>query len=72
MSDEELEYVKHQFDIIKLKIDFLSSDLRKMALAVENFALQTTNNQVETKKTLDAIKLGVLDTNLAVKYPNTK
>lgn len=70
MSDEEFKYIKDQFDFIKMKIDFLSADFRKVTLAVENLALQTTNNQVETKKVLDAIKMGVLDTNLAVKYPN--
>ena len=67
MINEEMEYVQQQFCIVKLKIDSLASDIKKLALAVENLALQTTNNQVENRKSLDAIKGGVLDTNLAVK-----
>ena len=38
--------------------------------AIDNLSLKMTNDQVETRKALDAIKCGVLDTNLAVKYPN--
>ena len=38
--------------------------------AIDNLSLKMTNDQVETRKALDAIKSGVLDTNLAVKYPN--
>ena len=62
---------------IKEKIDYLiqigssnASRIEKLRLAIENLELQTTNNQVETKKALDAIKTGVLDTNLAMKYHN--
>ena len=38
--------------------------------AIDNLSLKMTNDQTETRKALDAIKCGVLDTNLAVKYPN--
>ena len=38
--------------------------------AIDNLSLKMTNDQVENRKALDAIKSGVLDTNLAVKYPN--
>ena len=70
MSNEEKVYVQQQFCIIKLKMEFLANDIKKLSQAVENLALQTTNNQVENRKALDAIRTGILDTNLAVKYPN--
>lgn len=65
MSTEELE----QFVIIRATLNSLAADVQKVARAVENLALQTTNNQVENRKALDAIKTGILDTNLAVKFP---
>ena len=50
----------------------LSSAVEKTYLAVDNLALQTANNQAENRKAFAAIRAGVLDTNLAVKYPDKK
>ena len=55
---------------LEVEVKKLAEIMGKVWLSVENLALQTTNNQVETKKALDAIKTGVLDTNLAMKYHN--
>jgi len=48
----------------------VSQQNRSILNSIDNLSLKMTNNQVETRKALDAIKSGVLDTNLAVKYPN--
>lgn len=67
MSEVELEAKVNES---LCRLNNIAVAIQKLANAVENLALQTTNNQVETRKALDAIKSGVLDTNLAVKYPN--
>ena len=67
MDNTKIEATLEQ--LIRLA-NYNARKLESLTLAVENLALQTTNNQVENKKTLDAIKTGVLDTNLAVKFPN--
>ena len=61
---------ENRIAVLEWAVRKLSEAIEKVGLSVDNLALQTTNNQVETKKVLDAIKTGVLDTNLAVKYPN--
>ena len=67
MSEAELEAKVNE---CLCRLNNIAVAIQKLANAVENLALQTTNNQVENRKALDAIKSGVLDTNLAVKYPN--
>ena len=62
--------IEEKLDQLIRLASYNARKLESLTLAVENLALQTTNNQVENKKTLDAIKTGVLDTNLAVKFPN--
>ena len=68
--EKEFEEVHKKIAALYLSIMGIVKSISEIRLAVENLALQTTNNQVETRKALDAIKSGVLDTNLAVKYPN--
>ena len=63
----DTETILYKIEQIETSLKGLAILLNKVGLAVENLALQTTNNQVETRKTLDAIRGGVLDTNLAVK-----
>ena len=64
----DTEHILDMIGKIEENIKALATALNKVSLAVENLALQTTNNQVETRKTLDALRGGVLDTNLAVKF----
>lgn len=63
-SDRELIFALVQM------VAAVSQQNRSILNSIDNLSLKMTNDQVETRKTLDAIKCGVLDTNLAVKYPN--
>ena len=57
---------------LEAEVKKLAGAVGKVGLSVENLALQATNNQAEMRRTLDAIKTGVLDTNLAVKFPEKR
>lgn len=63
-SDRELIFALMQM------VAAVNQQNRSILNAIDNLSLKMTNDQTETRKVLDVIKSGVLDTNLAVKYPN--
>ena len=68
MSKEELEANVKQ---CLVKLDWLAGDIKRLANAVENLSLQATNNQVENKKALEAIKGEISQTRMSVQFPPT-
>lgn len=73
MAEEAFKDPRSDRELILALIQMVSAvrqQNQSILNAIDNLSLKMTNDQVETRKALDAIKSGVLDTNLAVKYPN--
>lgn len=66
---EELKELAAKVDALETTMKGLVVAMTRIANCVDNLALQTTNNQIENRKVLDVIKVGVLDANLALKFP---
>ena len=73
MAEEAFKDPRSDRELILALIQMVSAvrqQNQSILNAIDNLSLKMTNNQTETRKALDAIKSGVLDTNLAVKFPN--
>ena len=73
MAEEAFKDPRSDRELILALIQMVSAvrqQNQSILNAIDNLSLKMSNDQVENRKALDAIKSGVLDTNLAVKYPN--